>query len=114
MPKFNEQLARNALKAIERNPEHWNQAEWRCGTGMCFAGFVAIEAGAEWAEPYNAHDMDVITPEGHIEEVADFALKALGYTDLGNENALDAENDLFDACNTLENLKRMVDEYSGK
>jgi hypothetical protein len=114
MPEFNEQLARNALKAIEHSPERWNQSEWRCGTGMCFAGFVAFEAGAEWADLYDEYDMDMITPKGRIQDVVDFALEALGYDDPESDSASYIEATLFGACNTLEDLKELVDELSGK
>ena len=30
------------LAAIEANPQHWEQAEWHCGTSHCFGGFAEM------------------------------------------------------------------------
>lgn len=110
MPEFNEQLARNALKAIERSPEHWEQKAYRCGTGMCFAGFVAMEAGASWMTDYDenhvdAYELHVKTPDGEEMAIDYFAAEALG---LNKEEAWD----IFHPSNRLEDLKKKIDKYS--
>lgn len=31
------------LEAIERNPKHWDQTDWHCGTSHCFAGVAELQ-----------------------------------------------------------------------
>jgi hypothetical protein len=44
-------LARATLAQIEAHPEQWKQSDWRCDTGMCFAGWAATIAGRQWVDP---------------------------------------------------------------
>lgn len=45
-------LAIATLAAIKNNPQHWDQATWRCSTGMCFAGWaISIAAPELWKMP---------------------------------------------------------------
>lgn len=106
---FNEELVRKALDAIKASPQEWDQAAWRCETGMCFAGFVAIAAGARWKDPEDLHGLEVIPP-GHkagerLPDVAEFAAEALGLD-------LDEGLPLFDANNTIDDLERLIDDYA--
>jgi hypothetical protein len=32
------------LDEVEKNPDHWYQGEWHCGTSHCFAGFAELQA----------------------------------------------------------------------
>lgn len=48
---FNVDLAFRTLDAIKKNPEVWDQGSWRCGSGMCFAGWAAMLTGAKWVYP---------------------------------------------------------------
>ncbi|RYZ17201.1 MAG: hypothetical protein EOO70_02595, partial [Myxococcaceae bacterium] len=36
------------IAQIELTPQTWHQAEWRCESGMCVAGWVAHLAGGKW------------------------------------------------------------------
>jgi hypothetical protein len=101
---FNEELARRALKAIEANPQEWDQDAWRCKTGMCFAGFVAYAAGATWDSPAK-HDLTVRTPNGGTAYVAGFAACELGFYNEDSEGAVR----LFSAYNTIEDLQSLID-----
>lgn len=42
---INGKLLLETLAYIETHPEEWNQEQWRCQTGMCFAGHAALTAG---------------------------------------------------------------------
>lgn len=46
---FNSSLAHRVMEQIRRAPERHTQEEWRCESGMCFAGWVAELQGYEWA-----------------------------------------------------------------
>lgn len=110
--KFNTDLARLALKEIENRPEEWNQENWRCGTGMCFAGFVAELAGARWAtKNWRANaGYEVVAPDGERMTVAQFAARALGFDQKEYECGNAGMIDLFSALNTRENLRHLIDE----
>lgn len=109
---FDADLARLALKEIENRPQEWDQSNWHCGTSMCFAGFVAELAGAKWISPQSRSALDaatylVLTPDGKIEQVSNFAAKALGFVGYDSSRNLD----LFHACNDLEDLRGMIDAW---
>src|SRR5690606_2757920 len=44
----NADLLKRTLTHIETHPDTWNQAEYRCRTGLCFAGWAAVLAGGVW------------------------------------------------------------------
>ena len=44
-------LAYDTLDHIKAHPETWNQGEWRCRTGMCYAGWLVTLAGGTWLYP---------------------------------------------------------------
>lgn len=48
MPKTNVRLLKRTLTHVEQHPEEWDQASWRCRTGMCFAGHALTLKGAKW------------------------------------------------------------------
>lgn len=106
---FNRELAERALKAIEANPQEWEQQAWRCDTGMCFAGFVAHAAGATWALPVinldNPRYSNVITPNGREMDAALFAAEELGLTTR-------YATSLFDGGNTLKDIKELIALHS--
>lgn len=64
--KLNVPLLDLTLATINYNPERHRQGAWRCGTGMCFAGWAAQLAGYQWAaESPDAENSEyVIVPEG--------------------------------------------------
>ena len=43
-------LAYDTLDYIKAHPERWDQGEWRCSTGMCYAGWLATLAGGTWMD----------------------------------------------------------------
>jgi hypothetical protein len=48
---INVPLLEKTLQAIKDNPKEWDQADWRCRSGMCFAGHAAQLAGGHWLNP---------------------------------------------------------------
>jgi hypothetical protein len=57
-------------KAVDKG--QWHQANYRCNSGMCVAGWVAQLAGGEWAAPASDsmnNDMLKAIPEDNPEEV---------------------------------------------
>ena len=92
----------------------WRQDEWLvdsviCGTSACFAGWAVILGGYTTVLKDNEH---VVTGLGNprtgdtlgVLHIAQAAMLRLGLTpEQGQE--------LFKATNSLEDLKRLVDEY---
>jgi hypothetical protein len=120
---FNVPLARKALTFIKNNPKDWDQANWRCETGMCFAGIVDQIAGGKWAvQPPTGRMCDVYLIANQADEdaglrikdfgehrvvtAADRASRLLGIWAL---NPLDI--DLYSSSNSLEDLEKFVDAY---
>ncbi len=103
------ELARLALKRIETDPDRWNQTVWRCGTTCCFAGHVALAAGATWRVRRfgsNFFEDNVVLPGSDISlHVSDYAQRALHAT---NEQA----QRLFSRLNSLQDLHDLVDEFA--
>lgn len=67
---FNTPLARKVIDQIIAVPEEWNQEDWRCGSGMCFAGWAIELSGYIWAWPKTfalGNDMVVISEEEYEE-----------------------------------------------
>jgi hypothetical protein len=102
----NKELLQRTIDYIEAHPEEWDQAEWRCGTSMCFAGHAAILAGCEWRDETGPF---VLLPDmedkkyiyGDTARVDDAARFMLGLT--SNEAMV-----LFAANNSLVALREMV------
>jgi len=123
----NADLLKRTLTHIETHPDTWNQAEYRCRTGLCFAGWAAVLAGGVWlsTDP-DGVDRDVLVATD--EEIArgdaipvwdayddkrmgvpahDRAQRLLGLT---GEQALR----LFAGSNTIHDLRRIVAELCGE
>lgn len=65
MPEINVPLLEQTLAQIEAHPETWDQGSFRCGTGMCFAGWTAELAGGKWLTSADAECYaDRLVPEG--------------------------------------------------
>jgi len=96
----------------------WNQDEWRCETGRCFAGWGATLAGAVFANDVYATEFVgidratymgymraparvVVEVNGETWHVADYAQRALGLTDL-------ERNKLFYPDNTLSDIDQVI------
>jgi hypothetical protein len=113
MPTPNVALLKQTLAHIEANPHEWNQGEYRCETGMCFAGWAAILAGGQWenADPETG-DVEylVIEPDDEIAYVFDGGIhvkwraqRILGLT-------VDQRILLCAGSNTLDDLRSIVAE----
>lgn len=95
---------------IKANPQTWIQSEWRCKSGMCFAGHATQFAGASWTYPLTADGIkdshfpcdDVTTPDGEVTSCEDFAQEVLGLT----EREADA---LFAPGNDLPTIRTVLD-----
>lgn len=58
------------LAYICTHPKHWNQASWRCKTGMCFAGHAVVSIeGCEPIVPHKLIDNDFVTYHDLLELV---------------------------------------------
>lgn len=122
----NEKLLLETLEHIENNPQTWEQGDWyvwvgsdghlvrgyggitveevnSCGTAMCFAGHAAIKSGFPPA-PAPEVGKTTLSPwkNEHGVEVMDYARDRLGLT-RGQSDVL------FDATNTLEDLRTLVE-----
>jgi hypothetical protein len=114
--EWNLDLLDQAIARIEADPGRWNQGVWRCGTGCCLAGHVALIAGAKWASDHPAAgDEDyesVIPPQGGAAiHVASYARSALGIDDEWLSGLLRRAGDyreLFAGGNTLDEIKAMA------
>lgn len=115
-----------AIAAIAADPRWWRQGEWRCGTGMCLAGHIAVRAGGRWLNTEVAHNeadaylvpepedapIDVTEtwtrPDGCRDGVhaASRALRLIGLPPF-------EDGGLFDAGNTVEDLRRRAAEVKG-
>lgn len=98
----NTQLLQETIAAVLAQPEKHKQSEWRCETGMCFAGHAAMLAGAEWAHPEDLTNPYIKTTGTLDVHVSNYAAEALGLD--GLEEAV-----LFEGDNTTEDLVKMVD-----
>jgi hypothetical protein len=91
----------------DTDPNGWVQDTWRCGTGMCFAGWGVALAGATFPyEPYSGNWVPVSPPglQAPACEVADYDGKLWRIRDLARELfGLDDNeaNVLFDGGNDL-------------
>jgi hypothetical protein len=104
MQRFNTELAYRVLDHITAHPETWNQEEWRCRSGQCFAGWAALMSGWQWNYP-NDPDDTCMVKDGQTRRVWDAALQELGLT--GHE---DLEPKLFDGENTLGMIECGIEE----
>lgn len=116
--EWNLDLLDEAIARIEANPDEWRQGVWRCGSGCCLAGHVALAAGATWAA--DADDPDVsedeyeaVIPSGDVVavHVATYAKSALRIPrDWLSDLLGDGEDmrDLFYGGNTLAQIKDMA------
>jgi hypothetical protein len=116
--EWNLSLLDEAIARIEADPEHWKQTVWRCGSGCCLAGHVALAAGAQWAVGADDEDASddayeqVIPAAGGVpDHVADYARTVLRMpneyvcTLLGDVGDY---RDLFSGSNSLEDIKGMA------
>lgn len=125
--KINKELLRETLQTIKANPQHWNQANWHCGTSHCFAGIVECKlrnhpldnpVKSSWIIE-NVFDLKDILIANQLDD--DDRLEELYDCYLGETNtsllariALGINESqgfkLFDEGNTLEDLKCIVEK----
>ena len=109
-PVPNLDLYDRALAHITAHPEQWVQEEYRCGTGMCFAGHTAVLAGGRWLYPgHPRSDLLVAEPGDPEEDIWDACISAhdrarrlLGLTE-------EQADRVFVGTNTLDDLRRYRD-----
>lgn len=114
-------LLRQTLTHIAAHPGDWKQAEWRCRSGMCFAGTACHLDGGQWAYSSDnrmfadlliaeaADDDEDVCPrhgDGPVIPANERAQRILGLTD-------DQADRLFDEDNTLADLRRIVSDLCG-
>lgn len=117
----NVKLLKKTVKYIGNNRKEWDQANWRCGTGMCVAGTAAFISGAEWADPDPdgefaeyvkatgefADDPQSFESDGYgrLIHIREYAAKVLNL----NEPAADA---LFDGDNSLKSIRKIAKQLA--
>lgn len=103
-------LLDSALTYIEFHPGEWNQRAYRCGTGMCLAGHVAITlAGGKLADP-RISDSEALLAEAVDEYDTYFDYKHRKVTSIA-DRARHLLGDayvpgMFEASNSLHDLRR--------
>jgi hypothetical protein len=108
---------------IKNNPQHHDQSTWRCGTGMCFAGWAVAIAGYDYAYSQDCARSDEVdlTPEerqefgylGERVQVRYFAHDLLGAR-MGRRTADGLSRDLFDGNNDLADIREILTQILGE
>jgi len=106
-----------AISHIEAHPETWAQDVYRCRTGCCLAGHIALLAGGRWASslPADEHmarepgdeDLGGYCCEPGLTHVADRARRLLGFSEYMPDG-----RSLFRGQNTLDDIRAMRDELA--
>ena len=102
----NAEVLNLAMKALEMNRKEWRQDTWRCGTSCCYAGFIALSQGAVWRNENECDDC-IITPDGAVMHVADYATEVAELDDMERYK-------LFEADNSFRQLKARVKRVASK
>ena len=115
-PTPNVALLRQTLAKIEALPDLWNQHRYRCGTGMCIAGWGCELAGGRWLHAPDGFWPDLLVAETGDDpeiirrlddrDVIDVGIRARRIFGLTYSQA----EVLFDAENDLDDLRRIVGE----
>jgi hypothetical protein len=109
---INKDLLQRTLQHIEENPEEWDQTDYRCASGMCFAGWAVTLHGDTWASEIDAarDAWEVAVPE---EERSLFPGRFV-YAPARAQQLLGLDSStakcLFDGGNDIETLRRIVGE----
>ncbi|MEU4577461.1 SGNH/GDSL hydrolase family protein [Nonomuraea sp. NPDC023979] len=121
-PTTNVVLLRQVLAHIEQHPKTWVQKEWRCRTGMCFAGWAADLSGGRWATDADHWLSRYLTPEaddrpddvverdeiGSVVDVEDRAKRVLGLDMRQADSLFHGGNDLSDIRDAVTELAAEV------
>jgi len=113
-PELRRVLAHIETLPIAEGPDSWDQEDYRCKTGMCFAGHTAVLNGGIWAEPERFTSWLVAVPtddpryvyQRDGRSVIKAAARAQQILGLDGVSA----SWLFEAGNTLDDLRRIVAE----
>jgi hypothetical protein len=106
-------LLRKTLEHIEAHPQEWDQVRWRCESGMCFAGTAADLDGAQWlygAGPMLRRREDDPADDRYAPDRLHVRTRAQHILGISEDQA----DDLFEATNTLDDLRRIVGELCGE
>jgi hypothetical protein len=104
-----------AIDHIEKHPETWEPAAYRCTTGMCLAGWIAEQPGGEWAGAPGYLDEEYLVrePEDDPDDIEEEGVHAAERAErlIGRSRCIDGgwPNDLFAGSNTLDDIKAMRD-----
>jgi hypothetical protein len=118
----NAELAYKVLDHIDAHPEQWNQGVYigsgECGTVGCFAGWTVLLSGAEPLYRDGGSITEMAVVDGRPHAVADLAEDLLGASRYVDQSDYEYDGeydgfDLFSACNTRENLDRLVFKIFG-
>lgn len=97
-----------ALVYIENHPKEWTQASYRCNTGMCIAGHIAVTiAGGEHSNPFDELDDELVATPEEARETWNYTIptSTRARTLLGDAYV----PGMFDAGNNLAQLKNYRD-----
>ncbi len=115
---LDEAIEQIEFQAKRGENSQWHQGSYRCGSGMCLAGWTAQLAGGQWAFPADndfseymmANDDDAAAAcdnlDGkHVVFVSNRAQELLGLDDYQAE-------ELFSGFNDLGDIKRLRNEFA--
>lgn len=60
---INADLLKRTLAHIEAHPGDWEQANWRCSSGMCFAGLAVDLDGGVWVSGPESYGRDMVVAD---------------------------------------------------
>jgi len=118
--KPNVDLLKRTLAHIESHPEEWHQEHYRCGSGMCFAGWAATLAGGLWAvedvdDDEESGDTDMLVAEpGEAKADEDGNVWAFNRAQRILGLSSDQACVLFGSDNSLDELRGMVRYLCGE
>jgi hypothetical protein len=100
-----------AIDHIEKHPDTWTQSQYRCKTGMCLAGWTAVLAGGQFANPaYPGDDRLLPEPGDRPDDLYEGFVFAHERAERLLGLSVDDANELFAGGNKLADIKRMRDD----
>ncbi len=117
----NKTLLRKTLLAIKKNPKHWDQSAWKCGTSFCFAGWAVKLDGGRF--PKGSDTMVYAREDDPADDVfvRYVGLRKYNFVSIDDRAhrilKLKRESEyvghpLFHRDNTLNDLEKMVDDLT--
>lgn len=112
---LDEAIEQIELQEKRENGGDWQQQDWRCGSGMCLAGWIDQLAGGQWAFPVgNEHeDYLVATDDDYSEAVETIEGKRVVHAQnraeelLGVDGGVTSHGWLFGPSNSLHDIRRI-------